>query len=77
MLPPTIASLQQLARYRSAREMLDAYGDDATEWGPAKVVGDERCSYEVLLPGDPGYDTAVSRTENSWVRLPAHAASGG
>jgi len=77
MLPPTVASLQQLARYHSARDMLDAYGDDATEWGPAKVVGDERGSYEVLLPGDVGYDGATSRTENSWVRLPARSASGG
>ena len=59
-----------------ARGMLDAYGDDATSWGAAKVVGDERGSYEVLLPGDPGYDSATSRTENSWVRIPARAGSG-
>ncbi|MEO8696189.1 MAG: NUDIX hydrolase [Acidimicrobiales bacterium] len=77
MLPPTVASLQQLAQHGSARDMLDAYGDAATKWGPAKVVGDERGSYEVLLPGDAGYDRAVSRTENSWVRLPARAESGG
>ena len=76
MLPPTVASLQQLAQYRSARAMLDAYGDDSTEWGPAKVVGDERGSYEVLLPGDADYDSATSRTENSWVRLPTQAGSG-
>ena len=76
MLPPTVASLQQLAHYRSARGMLDAYGDDATSWGAAKVVGDERGSYEVLLPGDPGYDSATSRTENSWVRIPARSGSG-
>jgi hypothetical protein len=76
MLPPTVASLQQLAQYRSARAMLDAYGDDSTEWGPAKVVGDERGSYEVLLPGDADYDSATSRTENSWVRLPAQSGSG-
>jgi len=76
MLPPTVASLQQLAQYESAREMLDAYSDDAPSWGPAKVVGDERGSYEVLLPGDTGYDSATSRTENSWIRLPTRARSG-
>ena len=71
MLPPTVASLQQIAQYRSACEMLDAYRGDDESWGPAKVVGDERGSYQVLLPGDADYEGATSRTENSWVRLPA------
>jgi len=75
MLPPTVASLQQLAQHRSAGDMLDGYRGNES-WGPAKVVGDERGSYEVLLPGDYFYVSATSRTENSWVRIPAGKESG-
>jgi 8-oxo-dGTP pyrophosphatase MutT (NUDIX family) len=68
MLPPTVASLQQLAPFSSVADVLDAYRGD-TAWDLAKVVGDERGLYEVILPGDPGYDDAESRTINGWVRL--------
>jgi hypothetical protein len=57
--------------------MLAAYRGDDESWGPAKVVGDERGSYAVLLPGDDGYESASSRTESSWVRIPAREGSGG
>jgi hypothetical protein len=40
-------------------------------------VGDERGSYEVLLPGVAGYDDAVSRTINGWVRRASGAERGG
>ena len=76
MLPPTVASLQQLAQFRSAGEMLRAYRGEDAAWGLAKVMGDERGSYDVLLPGDAGYDEAVSRTLNGWIRLPAPAEEG-
>jgi 8-oxo-dGTP pyrophosphatase MutT (NUDIX family) len=76
MLPPTVASLQQLAQFRSAGEMLRAYRGEDAPWGLAKVVGDERGTYAVLLPGDPGYDDAVSRTLNGWIRLVVPAEEG-
>jgi len=56
---------------------LQAYEGDDAPWGLAKIVGDERGSYEVLLPGEGGYDDAVSRTENGWIRLVGSAGSGG
>ena len=76
MLPPTVASLKQLAQFTSTDEMLRAHRGDG-DWGLAKVVGDERGSYEVLLPGDAGYDDVVSRTMNGWVRRPSRAETGG
>ena len=69
MLPPTVASLKQLAQFNSAGDMLRAYDGDDAPWGLAKIVGDERGSYEVLLPDEAGYDDAVTRTENGWIRL--------
>ena len=76
MLPPTVAALHQLAQFTSAEAMLQAHRGDS-EWGFAKVVGDERGAYEVLLPGVAGYDEAVSRTINGWVRRPSGVAQGG
>jgi 8-oxo-dGTP pyrophosphatase MutT (NUDIX family) len=77
MLPPTVAALKQLARFGTAGEMLQAYEGDDAPWGLAKIVGDERGSYEVLLPGETGYDDAVTRTENGWIRLVADEGTGG
>ena len=57
--------------------MLHAYDDDDAPWGLAKIVGDERGSYEVLLPDENGYTDAVTRTENGWIRLVAGEGSGG
>jgi len=71
-----IGSLQQLAQFRSAGEMLRAYRGEDAPWGLAKVVGDERGTYAVLLPGDPGYDDTVSRTLNGWIRLVVPAEEG-
>jgi 8-oxo-dGTP pyrophosphatase MutT (NUDIX family) len=69
MLPPTVAALKQLARFHRAGDMLHAYADADAPWGLAKIVGDERGSYEVLLPDEAGYADAVTRTENGWIRL--------
>jgi 8-oxo-dGTP pyrophosphatase MutT (NUDIX family) len=68
MLPPTVASLQQLAPFSSVDDVMRAYRGDGA-WDLAKIVGDERGQYEVLLPGDGGYDEAQSRTINGWVRI--------
>jgi 8-oxo-dGTP pyrophosphatase MutT (NUDIX family) len=76
MLPPTVAALQQLAQFTSASDVLEAYRGDCG-WGLAKIVGDERGQYEVLLPGDTGYEVALSRTVNGWVRLAGTGERGG
>jgi 8-oxo-dGTP pyrophosphatase MutT (NUDIX family) len=69
MLPPTVAALQQLAPFASVDDLLAAHRGEG-EWGLAKVVGDERGQYEVVLPNVASYDAAVSRTINGWVRIP-------
>jgi 8-oxo-dGTP pyrophosphatase MutT (NUDIX family) len=52
---PTIKHLEELARFGSVAEALDAArGRDVTPVQPRVVVGDEGA--RVLMPGEPGYD---------------------
>jgi hypothetical protein len=69
MLPPTVGALKQLARQPSAHAMRAAHADPVAPWAAVKIVGDERGRFSVFLPGDRGYDDAISRTDNGWVRV--------
>lgn len=56
-----------LARYDSADEVVEA----ARARRPAQRVrvNDPEGAYEVVLPGDPGYETADVEIEHGWIRL--------
>ena len=56
-----------LARYQTADEVLTV----ASTRRPADRirVSDPDGDYHVLLPGDPGYETAELEIEHGWVRI--------
>ena len=67
MLPPTVCMLQQLARYATAAEVLDAAASAPAPGAVARTTGSEFGDYAVMLPGDPGYEAATPTL--GWVRL--------
>ena len=56
-----------LARYDSVEALVAA----ASQRGPAHRVrvNDPDGAYEVVLPGEPGYETAAVEIEHGWVRI--------
>jgi 8-oxo-dGTP pyrophosphatase MutT (NUDIX family) len=54
---PTIHQLRWLSEFRSSEEALGAYRGSTVESVTPKVVEDGD-SHRILLPGDPGYDSA-------------------
>ncbi len=67
MMSPTVRMLACLARYRSADDLLVV----AKQRLPYKRVrvNDPDDRYWVVLPGEPGYETAHTDIETGWVRL--------
>lgn len=67
MMSPTVRMVACLARYRSADEVLAV----ARKRLPYKRVrvDDPDGEYRVVLPGEPGYDSAELEIESGWVRL--------
>lgn len=67
MMSPTTRMLACLARFSSADEVLEV----ARRRRPYQRVrvADPGGRYEVLLPGEPGYETAEIGVETGWVRL--------
>lgn len=67
MMSPTVRMVACLARYQSADEVLDV----AKQRLPYKRVRvtDPEGDYEVVLPGEPGYETAELEIETGFVRL--------
>ncbi len=67
MMSVTHRMLECLARYESVDEVLSA----ATTRRPADRirVADPEGEYRVLLPGEPGYETADLEIEHGWVRI--------
>lgn len=67
MMSVTHRMLSCLARYTTAAEALAV----AAERRPAERVrvNDPDGAYEVVLPGDPGYETADVEIEHGWVRI--------
>jgi 8-oxo-dGTP pyrophosphatase MutT (NUDIX family) len=56
---PTIRNLEQLARFPSARDLLDAARDATEGFMPPRMVADASGT-RVMLPIDPGYDEGVA-----------------
>lgn len=67
MLPPTVCWLQVLADFASADTLM---AKAAVATGPgrlARIRGYERGAFEVMLPGEPGYDDPESWAAQGWV----------
>jgi hypothetical protein len=62
-----------LSRYTSAEQVM-AVARQRLDYKRVRV-DDPHGEYRVLLPGEPGYDTAELEVESGWVRL--WEASGG
>jgi 8-oxo-dGTP pyrophosphatase MutT (NUDIX family) len=67
MMSPTVRMVACLARYRSADDVLAV----ARKRLPYKRVrvDDPEGEYKVVLPGEPGYESAELEVESGWVRL--------
>ncbi len=67
MMSPTVRMIACLARYKSADDVLAV----ARKRLPYKRVrvDDPDGEYRVVLPGEPGYETAELEVESGWVRL--------
>ncbi len=68
LMGPTHRMLRSLARFESAAEAL-AVAADPPPFQRARVVFGEAGRYDVLLPGDPGYESGTEDFERGWVRL--------
>lgn len=67
MLPPTVAWLRVLERYDSSAELLAAARGAHGPGVSPRVVGDDRGSFRVILPGEDGFDGPDSREAWAWV----------
>lgn len=67
MMSPTVRMVACLERYRSTADVMTA----ARKRLPYRRVrvNDPQGDYQVLLPGEPGYETAEIEIESGWVRL--------
>ena len=59
--------LASLARYESVDELMQVSAEQRPE--QRVRVNDPAGAYEVVLPGDPGYETAELEVEHGWVRI--------
>lgn len=67
MLPPTVAWLRVLERYTSSADLLAAARASGGPGLAPRVMGDDRGSFVVLLPGEPGYLEPDTRDALAWV----------
>ena len=67
MMSPTTRMVACLARHQSVEEVM-ALAHRRLEYKRVRVA-DPYGSYEVLLPGEPGYEEAELEVESGWVRL--------
>ena len=67
MMSPTARMVACLARFRSVDEVMEV----ASRRLPYRRVrvADPEGRYDVLLPGEPGYESADLEVESGWVRL--------
>ena len=72
MLPPTVGMLKLLAGYRRRADVLEASARAfAAPELQAKVESiDVEPGWRVVMPHEPGYDSAVAAGLYSWIRLP-------
>ncbi|MCB1692277.1 MAG: NUDIX hydrolase [Pseudomonadales bacterium] len=64
LMSPTLRMVRCLARFSSADEVIEAAASNQPD-ERARV----NAAREIVLPGDPDYDTADETIENGWVRL--------
>lgn len=67
MLPPTVAWLRVLAAYGSVDEVLAAAARAKGPGSSPRVIGDDRGSFRVVLPGDAGHRGPDARDTWGWV----------
>ena len=67
MMTPTVRMVACLSRFRSADQVM-AVARKRLEYKRVRVDG-PATAYRVLLPGEPGYETADLEIETGWVRL--------
>jgi len=65
LMSPTLRMIKNLAQFRSAGEVMEA---------AAANLSDERARLNqdtnlIVMPGEPGYDTATENVESGWIRL--------
>lgn len=67
MMSPTVRMVSCLSRYASAEQVM-AVARRRLEYKRVRV-DDPEGEYRVILPGEPGYETADLEVETGWVRL--------
>ena len=67
MMSPTVRLVAYLSRYRSAPQVM-AVAKKRLDYKRVRV-DDPEGQYRVVLPGEPGYETADLEVESGWVRL--------
>ena len=67
MMSPTVRLVACLSRYRSAAQVM-AVAKKRLDYKRVRV-DDPEGEYRVVLPGEPGYETADLEVESGWVRL--------
>lgn len=67
MMSPTVRMVACLSRFRSAEQVMEV-ARKRLEYKRVRV-DDPDGEYRVLLPGEPGYETADLEVESGWVRL--------
>lgn len=67
MMSPTVRMVECLGRFRSVPELMET-ARRRLDYQRVRVV-DPNGQYRVVLPGEPGYETAELEVESGWVRL--------
>lgn len=67
MLPPTVCVLQILSRFDSVDRLLAAAAAAKGPGDVARIRGADRGPFEVMLPGDDGYDHQDARDTLGWM----------
>lgn len=67
MMGPTVRMLRNLALFDSAERVM-AVARSKGPWERARVVFHDE-GYDILMPGEPGYEAGTEDLERGWVRL--------
>ncbi len=67
MISPTVRMVACLARFDSAESVMQA-ARRRLPYQRVRVI-DPKGEYRVVLPGEPGYETAELEVESGWIRL--------
>jgi 8-oxo-dGTP pyrophosphatase MutT (NUDIX family) len=68
MMTPTVRMLRCLNMFTSAQEVIDAASANLSD-ERVRVVYDANGGYNIVLPGELGYQEADEERENGWIRL--------